>query len=65
MQAVNEEHVHPRLGHQTAARYRRGKQLRKLPADFSVNGQKLPIAIAIAIGKVTYVVVRVQDRVPV
>jgi putative transposase len=51
MQAVNEEHVHPRLGHQTAIQHRRGKQLRKLPADFSVNGQKLPIAI----GKVTFV----------
>jgi transposase InsO family protein len=51
MQAVNEEHVHPRLGHQTAARYRRGKQLRKLPADFNVNGQKLPITV----GKVTFV----------
>ena len=38
MQAVNEEHVHPHLGHQTAARYLRGKQLRKLPADFSMDG---------------------------
>ncbi|RKY74993.1 hypothetical protein DRQ00_11320 [candidate division KSB1 bacterium] len=51
MQAVNEEHVHPHLGHQTPARYRRGKQLRKLPADFSINGQKLPIAV----GKVTFI----------
>jgi putative transposase len=51
MKAVNEEHVHPHLGHQTAARYRRGKQLRKLPADFSLDGQKLPIAV----GKVTFV----------
>ena len=51
MKAVNEEHVHPHLGHQTAARYRRGKQLRKLPADFSVDGQRLPIAV----GKVTFI----------
>jgi putative transposase len=51
MKAVNEEHVHPRLGHQTATRYRRGKQLRKLPADFSGAKQKLPIAV----GKVTFI----------
>lgn len=51
MQAVNEEHIHPRLAHQTAARYRRSKQLRKLPADFSVDGPKFPIAV----GKVTFV----------
>jgi transposase InsO family protein len=51
MKAVNEEHVHPHLAHQTAARYRRGKQFRKLPADFSVDGQKLPIAV----GKVTVI----------
>jgi transposase InsO family protein len=51
MKAVNEEHVHHRLGHQTAARYRRGKQLRKLPADFSVDRRKLPISV----GKVTFI----------
>ena len=60
MQAVNEEHVHPHLGHQTPARYRRGKQLRKLPADFSINGQKLPIAV----GKVTFIrLVTVEGRI--
>lgn len=51
MKAVNEEHIHPRLGHKAAAQYRRGKQLRKLPADFSIDGQKLPIAV----GKVTFI----------
>lgn len=51
MTAVNEEHVHPRLGHQTAVQYRRGRQLRKLPADFSADGQKLPIAV----GKASFI----------
>lgn len=51
VQTVNEVHIQPRLGHQTAAQYRRGKQLRKLPADFSVEGEKLPIAA----GKVTFI----------
>ena len=51
MQAVNEKHIHPRLGHQTATQYRRGKQFRKLPADFSTDGPKF----AIAVGKVTFI----------
>ena len=51
MKAVNEAHRHPRLGNQTAAQYRRGKQLRKLPADFTVDEQKLPVAA----GKVTFI----------
>lgn len=51
MSAVNEDHVHVHLGHQTTARYRRGKQLRKLPADFRVDNEKLPIAV----GKVTFI----------
>lgn len=51
MTTVNEEHIHPRLGYQTATQYRRGKQLRKLPADFRVDGKKFPIAA----GKVTFI----------
>ncbi len=51
MQSVNEEHIHPRLGYRTAAQYRRSKSLRKLPADFGMDGQPLPIAV----GKVTFI----------
>jgi len=51
MKAVNEEHIHSRLGHKTAAQYRRGKPLRKLPANFSVDKPKLPIAA----GKITFI----------
>ena len=47
---MNEQHVHVKLGARTAAHYRRSKQLRKLPADFTLEG-KLPIAV----GKVTFI----------
>ncbi|MBV7335226.1 DDE-type integrase/transposase/recombinase [Chloroflexi bacterium TSY] len=49
--AVNEEHVHAHLGHKTVAAYRRGKQLRKLPADCLLHQQKLPISV----GKVSFI----------
>lgn len=49
--SVNEQHVHPQLGHRTSAQYRRGKRLRKLPADFRVEGQKLPVSS----GKVSFI----------
>jgi hypothetical protein len=48
---VNEHHVHAHLGGRTAAQYRRGKQLRKLPAKFTLDLQHLPIAT----GKVTFI----------
>jgi putative transposase len=51
MTSVNEQHVHTKLGGQTAAQYRRGKRIRKLPANFSIDKQKLPIAV----GKVTFI----------
>jgi hypothetical protein len=51
MEAVNEDHVQHRLGDQTYVRYRRSKQLRKLPADFRADGRKLPIYV----GKVTFI----------
>lgn len=51
MMTVNEQHVHSQLGYQTAAQYRRGKRLRKLPANFAIDGKKLPIAV----GKVTLI----------
>jgi transposase InsO family protein len=48
---VNEQHVHAKLGGRTAAQYRRGKRLRKLPANFTIDEKKLPIAV----GKVTFI----------
>jgi putative transposase len=50
MSSVNEQHVHPQLGHRTSAQYRRSKRLRKLPADFTLDGQQLPLAV----GKVSF-----------
>jgi transposase InsO family protein len=49
-EAVNTQHVHPRLGGQTPATHRRGLRLRKLPASFEVptGRQKL------AAGRVTF-----------
>jgi hypothetical protein len=51
MKAVNEQHVHTKLGGRTAIQYRRGKRLRKLPANFTIDGKKLPVAL----GKVTFI----------
>ena len=51
MKRVNEDHIHPQRGHHTTAQYRRSKQLRKFPADFSLGGQKRPIPV----GKVTFI----------
>ena len=43
-EAVNTQHVHPRLGGQTPAQHRRGLRLQKLPASFVVPTRKLPLA---------------------
>lgn len=51
MTSVNESHVHVHLGHRTVATYRRGKQLRKLPADCLLHQEKLPISV----GKVSFI----------
>ena len=51
MTSVNEAHVHAHLGHRTVAAYRRGKQLRKLPADCLLHQEKLPIAV----GKTSFI----------
>ena len=51
MTAVNEQHVHPQLGYKTPAQYRRSKRLRILPANFSLDGKKIPICT----GKVTFI----------
>ena len=50
-EAVNTQHVHPRLGGQTPAQHRRGLRLQKLPASFVVPTDRLPIAA----GRVTFI----------
>ena len=43
-EAVNTQHVHPRLGGKTPAQHRQGLRLQKLPASFEVPTGKLPLA---------------------
>jgi transposase InsO family protein len=50
-EAVNTQHVHPRLGGQTPAQHRRGLRLEKLPASFVVPTDQQPIAA----GRVTFI----------
>lgn len=50
-EAVNTQHVHPRLGGQTPAQHRRGLRLQKLPASFEVPTTKL----ALAAGRVAFI----------
>src|SRR5262245_6808278 len=50
-EAVNTQHVHPRLGGLTPAQHRRGLRLQKLPASFVVPTQRLPLAE----GRVTFI----------
>ena len=49
-EAVNTQHVHPRLGGRTPAQHRRGLRLRKLPARLAVPLGRLPLAE----GRVTF-----------
>jgi len=49
-EAVNTQHVHPRLGGLTPAQHRRGLRLQKLPASFAVPTERLPLAE----GRVTF-----------
>ena len=49
-EAVNTQHVHPRLGGQTPAQHRRGLRLQKLPARFAVPTERQ----AVAEGRVTF-----------
>ncbi len=49
-EAVNTQHVHPRLGGKTPAQHRRGLRLLKLPASFVVPIGRLPLAA----GRVTF-----------
>jgi putative transposase len=50
-EAVNTQHVHPRLGGKTPAQHRRGLRLPKLPASFVVPTERLPVAE----GRVTFI----------
>jgi putative transposase len=50
-EAVNTQHVHPRLGGQTPAQHRRGLRLQKLPASFVVPTDRQPLAA----GRVTFI----------
>jgi putative transposase len=43
-EAVNTQHVHPRLGGKTPAQHRRGLRLQELPASFVVPTKRLPLA---------------------
>lgn len=50
-EAVNTQHVHPRLGGRTPTQHRRGLRLQKLPASFVVPTGRLPLAV----GRVTFI----------
>jgi transposase InsO family protein len=50
-EAVNTQHVHPRLGGKTPAQHRRGLRLQKLPQSFVVPTGRLPLAA----GRVTFI----------
>ncbi len=44
VQMTNEQHVHQHLGFKTPVQFRRSKGLRQLPANFTVNFAKIPVA---------------------
>jgi transposase InsO family protein len=50
-EAVNTQHVHPRLGGKTPAQHRRGLRLAKLPTSFVVPTERLPLSA----GRVTFI----------
>jgi putative transposase len=49
--AANEQHVHQALGFKTPTQFRRGKRLRKLPANFVLQLTKIPVTA----GKITFI----------
>ncbi len=57
-EAVNTQHVHPRLGGQTPTQHRRGLRLQKLPASFVVPTERQPVAE----GRVTFIRARECGR---
>ena len=50
-EAVNTQHVHPRLGGKTPAQHRRGQRLQKLPGGFTAPTGRLEVAE----GRVTFI----------
>jgi putative transposase len=50
-EAVNTQHVHPRLGGKTPAQHRQGLRLQKLPQSFVVPTERQPLAA----GRVTFI----------
>jgi len=50
-EAVNTQHVHPRLGGRTPAQHRRGLRLRRLPASFVAPTDRQPLSA----GRVTFI----------
>ena len=50
-EAVNTQHVHPRLGGKTPAQHRRGRRLHQLPASFVAPTERQPVAA----GRVTFI----------
>jgi putative transposase len=50
-EAVNTQHVHPRLGGRTPAQHRRGLRLQKLPASFVAPTDRQPLSA----GRVTFI----------
>jgi len=48
---TNEQHVHQHLGFKTSVQFRRSKRLRKLPANFTLNFDKIPVTA----GKIMFI----------
>ena len=48
---ANEQHVHQALGFKTSAQFRRSKRLRRLPANFTIDFDRLPVSV----GKITLI----------
>lgn len=48
---VNTQHVHQALGFKTVTQYRRSKRLRKLPANFTMDLNNIPVTA----GKITFI----------
>lgn len=48
---TNEQHVHQHLGFKTAVQFRRSKRLRKLPSNFTMNLDEIPITA----GKIVFI----------
>ena len=48
---TNVQHIHQSLGFRTPTQFRRGKRLRKLPANFAIDFDKIPVTV----GKITFI----------